>query len=399
MYTTQEIGSISKPRWFINYLRKKPISEEDIKEIEYWGKFLEIDNYKELIEIIEQNEEFDEIKKWAVTFCIKFFEKLDLDRIYTGEVLRKEMYEHAASKIGGFKFLGEVQSLDNKYYNIANVVEEVYRREPIYLEEFKIAKDITRKQLKVPIIGPYTLAEWSLNQYYYKKALKKANSIKEAKIKAKERLVFSLIENVYRDEIRELVENGAKWIQVDEPAATTHPSTEEMLLFVEGYNQLTKDFHITFSLHNCYSNYRILSKYAPLLKNCNQLALEFANRDTLKLGLDEKSRIGYNEIRLFIENGYEGNFGVGVLHVLDYDGETSEFATIENRTLIESVNLIRNRLDYAAKIVGDPSKITANPDCGLRTRKDWKIVWRKLSNMIEAAKMRQNLNNISKYFY
>ncbi|MCX8189264.1 MAG: hypothetical protein N3F64_06095 [Nitrososphaeria archaeon] len=387
MYTTQEIGSMPKPRWLINYMKKIPIIEKDFREIEYWGKFLEIENYKELIEILKQNEEYDEVKKWAITFTIRFFEKSGLDIVYTGEVLRKEMYEHAASKIGGFKFLGEVQSLDNKYYNIANVVEEVYRREPIYLEEFKIAKNIAKKELKVPIIGPYTLAEWSLNQYYYKKALKKINSIKEAKIKAKEKLIFSLIENVYRDEVRELVENGATWIQIDEPAATTHPNKEEMLLFVEGYNQLTKNFHIKFSLHNCYSNYQILSKYIPLLKNCHQLALEFANRDTLNLGLDEKSRIGYNEIKQFIENGYEGSFGVGVLHVLDYEGEKSEFAVVEDKTLIESVNLIRDRLDYAAKIVGDPSKITANPDCGLRTRKEWNIIWKKLSNMVKAAKM------------
>ncbi len=387
MYTTQEIGSISKPRWFINYMIKVSLSERDFKEIEYWGKFLEIEDHRELIEVLKQNGEYDEVRKWAVKFVIKFFEKLGLDRIYTGEVLRKEMYEHAASKISGFKFLGEVQSLDNKYYKIASVVEEVHRREPIYLEEFKIAKKIAKKQLKVPIIGPYTLAEWSLNQYYYKKVLKGANSIKEAKIKAKEKLVFALIENVLRNEVRELIENGATWIQIDEPAATTHPNREEMLLFVEGFNQLTKDFHITFSLHNCYSNYHILSKYAPLLKNCHQLALEFANRDTLNLGSDEKSRIGYNDIKLFIENGYEGTFGVGVLHVLDYDGEASEFATIENGTLIESPNLIKNRLEYVTKIVGDPSKITANPDCGLRTRKDWRIVWKKMDNMVKAAKM------------
>lgn len=387
MYATQEIGSISKPRWFINYMNKTLLSEKDFKEIEYWGEFLEIENYRELIEALKQNGKYDDVKKWAVTFVIKFFEKLDLDRIYTGEVLRKEMYEHVASKIGGFKFLGEVQSLDNKYYNIANVVEEVYRREPIYLEEFKIAKKIAKKQLKIPIIGPYTLVEWSLNQYYYKKALKGANSTKEAKIKAKEELVFALIENVFRNEVRELIENGATWIQIDEPAAATHPNREEMLLFVKGFNQLTKDFHITFSLHNCYSNYQILSKYAPLLKNCHQIALEFANRDILNLGLDEKSRVGYNDIKLFIENGYEGNFGVGVLHVLDYDGEANEFAAVENSTLIESPSLIKDRLEYVTKIIGDPSKVTANPDCGLRTRKDWRIVWKKMNHMVKAAKM------------
>ena len=73
--------------------------------------------------------------------------------------------------------------------------------------------------------------------------------------------------------------------------------------------------------------------------------------------------------------------------MLDFDGNPGRFASVENRSLIESPYLIRDRLDYASKIVGDPSKIMANPDCGLRTRRDWKIVWKKLSNMVLAAKM------------
>lgn len=387
MYTTQEVGSISKPRWLTKYARGETISEKDFEEIEFWGRFLEIEDYRELLEVLRQNGGYGEVKRWAVKYAIRFLEKVGLDRVYTGEVLRREMYEHAAAKIGGLKFLGEVQSLDNRYYNIANVVREVYRKEPIYLEEFNIAKTLSRRELKVPIIGPYTFADWSLNQYYYRRALKRATSIKEAKRKAREDLAFSLIENVFRREVRELVENGAKWIQVDEPAATTHPDREEMMLFVECFNELTKGFHIRFSLHNCYSDYKVLSKYAPMLKNCYQLTLEFANRDTLALGADEESRKGYRELKYFIEEGYDGNFGLGVLHVLDYDGEAGLSASVENRTLIESVKLIRDRLDYASKIVGDPSKISANPDCGLRTRRDWMTVWKKLSNMVKAAKM------------
>jgi len=387
LYLTQEIGSIPKPKWFINYIKKSPISEKDFQEIAFWGEFLEIENYRDLIELLKQGQDYDGIRRWAVTFVVRFFEKIGLDTIYTGEVLRKEMYEHAIAKIGGFKFVGEVQSLDNRYYNIASVVGEVYRKEPIYLEEFKIAKNVSRKKLKVPIIGPYTLADWSLNQYYYRRMLKRASSTKEAKKRAREKLAFSLVENVFRKEVRELVENGAEWIQVDEPAATTHPDDDEMLLFVECFNELTKGFHARFSLHNCYSDYRILSKYAPILKNCYQLALEFANRDTLNLGKDDENRVGYRELKLFIENGYDGNFGVGVLHVLDFDGNPGYYASVEDRSLIESPYLIKDRLDYASKIVGDPSKIMANPDCGLRTRRDWKIVWKKLSNMVLAAKM------------
>jgi len=39
---------------------------------------------------------------------------------------------------------------------------------------------------------------------------------------------------------------------------------------------------------------------------------------------------------------------------------------------------------FATKIVGDPAKIWANPDCGLRTR-TWDIALTKLANITKGA--------------
>jgi 5-methyltetrahydropteroyltriglutamate--homocysteine methyltransferase len=365
----------------------RPI-EEDIKEVEYWGKILGIENYIKLSTLLHEpdsTQKRKEVEEWAVLYALRFLESTGLNIVYDGEMLRREMYEHPISKIKGFKFLGRVQSFDNRYYNIASVVGEVKRIRPIYVQEFRLIKNIARKELKVPITGAYTLADWTLNDYYLKKYFTTSSSIKEAKYKAKKELVLELIEKVLKPEIRELLDCGATWIQVDEPAATTHPDKKEMELFIESFNMLTDGFVAKFSLHNCYSNYKVLAKYAPSLENCYQLTLEFANRDSLNLGVRDIDRIGYNDLKLFIQNGYTGNFGIGVLNVLDYEGNATKWADLQQKTLIESPLLIKDRLAYASKIIGDSSKISANPDCGLRTRKDWKIIKQKLCNMVQAA--------------
>ncbi len=389
MLTTQEVGSLPKPAWFLKSRAGLSVSREDLIEAKSWGDELEIADNDELTRLLQERDsprKRAEIRKWVVTYAIRFLEKTGLDIVYTGEMLRVEMYEHPASKISGLKFSGKVQSLDNKYYRIASVTKAVARKKSIYLQELKLAKSIAKRQLKVPIIGPYTLADWTLNDYYMRKNLDQAGSLKEAKQKAKAELVFDLVEKVLRPEIKELVENGAERIQIDEPAAACHTQKEEMQIFVESFNTLTKGFPSKFSLHNCYSDYSILAKYAPELKNCCQLTLEFANRDSLRLGTGIQDRPGYSHLRKFVENGYAGAFGIGVLNVHDFEGEIGENAKMVNNTLVESPELIRDRLLYVHKIIGDSSKIAVNPDCGLRTRRDWKIIMQKLKNMVEGAR-------------
>jgi 5-methyltetrahydropteroyltriglutamate--homocysteine methyltransferase len=41
---------------------------------------------------------------------------------------------------------------------------------------------------------------------------------------------------------------------------------------------------------------------------------------------------------------------------------------------------------YATKIVGDPAKIWANPDCGLRTR-TWDVSLAKLASITKGAEL------------
>ncbi|MEM2336015.1 MAG: hypothetical protein QXR79_00605 [Candidatus Bathyarchaeia archaeon] len=375
LFPTQEIGSLAKPAWRIKGYRGEPLSESEIAEVLDWGQRLRIEGIDELVKILKSKKSTPEDKRaileWSARFVIRFFENAGLDIIFDGEQWRSEMYEHVIRNIEGFKFLGYVKSFDYRYFNKATCINKPKYMKPFYVEEFIFTRKNTNREVKVPFTGPYTLVDWTFNEYYEKKLSSKIKDFKRRKFEARREFLFDLIKEVVRPEISRLIEAGATWIQIDEPAATTNPSAEEMELFVEAFNEIVKGFNCTFSLHNCYSNYEVLAKYAAKLRNCSQLALEFANRDSRQTGTDD-ARIGYKELKLFEDHGFKGNYGLGVIDV--------------HTDFIEPPELVRDRILYAAKIITDPSRIFVSTDCGLRTR-TWEVSFAKLKNMVLGAEL------------
>jgi len=376
LFPTQEIGSLAKPAWRVKAYRGEPLSEKEIAEAVKWGRKLGIENIEELVKILTKRERTAEEKKmllqWSARYAIRFFEAAGLDIVFDGEQWRSEMYEHVIRNVDGFKFLGYVKSFDYRYFNKAACVSKPKYIKPFYVEEFIFTKENTKRIVKVPFTGPYTLVDWTFNEYYEKKAGSQIRDFKQRKTSARREFLFDLIKEVVRPEIGKLIEAGAKWIQIDEPAATTNPSAEEMQLFVEAFNETVKGFNCTFSLHNCYSNYEVLAKYASQLQNCSQLALEFANRDNRQTGLADEARTGYKELKIFEDYGFRGNYGLGVIDV--------------HTDFIEPPELVRDRILHAVKVLGDPSRIYVSTDCGLRTR-TWEVGFAKLKNMVLGAEL------------
>jgi len=324
LFPCQEIGSLRKPSWLLEYVKQNKVSEEEKEKVRNDAAFLNI----------------------------KLLEDIGLDIVYDGEVRRVEMYEYPIRHIIGFVFAGEVRSFDNKYYKKARCLNRVMLRENYHLKEFLFVKEHAKKDVKIPITGAYTLADWSYNEYY----------------NSKEDFVMELARSVVRPLILDLVRHGARIIQIDEPAATTHPS--EMHLVVEATNECIKGIDAKFIMHICYSGneYRALIPYAMDM-DIHQFALEFANRDTWNLGLDDDSRKGYRVLKEFKEYGYNKEIGLGVVDV-----------HVNN---IESPELVRDRILYAANILG-AEKIYVNPDCGLRTRSR-DVAVSKLRSMVQGA--------------
>lgn len=375
LFPTQEIGSLAKPVWRIKGYRGETLSKEEIAEAVNWGQMLGLDNLEELVKTLAKKERTPADKRallqWSATFAIRFFEVAGLDVVFDGEQWRSEMYEHVIRNVSGFKFLGYVKSFDNRYFNKAACIDKPKYVKPFYVEEFAFTRDNTKKMIKVPFTGPYTLIDWTFNEYYEKKAGDKIKDFKKRRATARRDFLFDLIKDVVKPEINRLIAAGAEWIQIDEPAATTNPSAEEMELFVEAFNETVKGFNCIFSLHNCYSSYKILAKYASQLQNCSQLALEFANRDSWQVGICEE-RVGYKELKFFEDYGFRGKYGLGVIDV--------------HTNFVEPPELIRDRILRAVRVVNDPSRIYASTDCGLRTR-TWEVSFAKLKNMVLGAEL------------
>ena len=392
LFPVQEIGSLAKPLWRTKGIRQ-PLSSQDLKEAEEWAVRLGLDNFhdlaKKILKDTDPKSRTRQVLQLSTVYGLRLFEKAGLDNNGVGgEQQRVEMYEHVIRALDGMEFLGHVHSFDYKYFKKAVALSEIRRRHPIYLQEFSDVRQHSKKPVKVPITGPYTLIDWSFNEHYLRR--NKNHNLKQRKQEARREFLLDMVEKVIRPEIRDLLDAGASWIQIDEPAVTTHPEAFDMELFVEAWNETVRGFNCKFSNHTCYPSeigYKILAEYAPKLDKCSQLALEFANRDNPRLGAEEAVREGYRALRQFVEKGFDGEFGVGVVHVHDFTGDADPKAgRVVERNIIESPELVRDRLLYASKIVGDPAKIWVNPDCGLRTR-TWDVALSKLANLVKGAQL------------
>ena len=348
LFPAQEIGSLAKPRWQLLGQRGEPLDEAAKEELRTWanrtGFAEEMPAEREAL-LAGRAREVDpeRVRDLGALFAIRFLESVGLDRVYDGEARRIEMYEYPIRQMHGFRFQGHVRSFDNKYYLKAAVVDELRLERPYHIEEFDFVRRHARAVPKIPVTGPYTLADWSYNEYYL--ARQKGWKGRAARRAAQRDFVVDLARRALRPTIQALIEHGCRVIQIDEPAAGTHPDEAELV--VEGFNAATDGFDAEFSMHICYSNYRDLLPALLEAKRCRQWAWEFANRDT-------EGHDGYEVLRALQEYGDQREVGLGVVDV--------------HRDAVESPETVRARIARATRYLGDPARIWVNPDCGLRTR-------------------------------
>jgi 5-methyltetrahydropteroyltriglutamate--homocysteine methyltransferase len=368
LFPTYEVGSIAKPSWRVKGYAGRKLNQADFDDAKKWAEILGID-YAEVEKVLKGDfpNRKQEIVDLSALYVLKMFEKAGLDYVYDGEQWRVEMYEHVIRNLGGFKFSGWIKSFDYRYFKKASVVEKVSYDKSFYLDEYEAVKKQTDLPLKVPITGPYTLIDWTYNEYYEKKH-SNIKSFPKRRYEARRELIFDIVDEALRSEFNKLVDAGVEWIQIDEPAVTTKETTEEMQIFVDAYNRLTEGFDINFSLHNCFSNYDLLAQYVPDLKKCSQLSLEFANRDIRKAGPDHP---GYDGLNVFLDNGYNGEYAPGFIDI--------------HTNFTESPELVRDRILYVSDLVGK-EKVWVSPDCGLRTR-SWDVAYRKLQNLTKGKEL------------
>lgn len=277
------------------------------------------------------------LEEKATTEWLRFQEEIGIDILVDGEQYRGDMATYFAENLDGTEISGLVRSYGNRYYKKPIIVDELRRRGPISVDWFRFAQGQTKKPVKGMITGPYTMMDWSFDEYY--------GSREEAC------LAFA---KLLHEEAVALESAGAKVIQVDEPALSTR--FDELPLLVKAVGAVTKGLEASSVLHTCYGNYNEIFEYFNKLP-VDQLDLEMSNS-----GLDLLDRFKREPLKKEIA------FGVVDVH----------------SHVVEPESLIRERIEKALTIFA-PSKLFIDPDCGLKTR-SVEEAKAKLRNMTAATR-------------
>lgn len=181
-------------------------------------------------------EELHHLERKATEEIIRRQEEIGLDILVDGEMYRGDMVTYFAERLEGFAISGLVRSYGNRYYRKPIAVGPIRRKDPVTIGWFKFAQGLTSKPVKGMLTGPYTIMDWSFDEYY----------------PSRREFALALAE-VVNQEARDLEAAGAKYIQIDEPAISTR--LEEIDLAIETMRIATRGLKAKTITHICYGDF------------------------------------------------------------------------------------------------------------------------------------------------
>lgn len=337
---------------------------------------------------------FERQAEQSILELLRLQEQAGADIVTDGEQRRDAFFSFVAEKLEGVQLmtLAEMldvvedkasfemilQTLDVPAFSISNAtcVGKVSRRTPLAGGELRFLKQHTRKAIKVPLPGPYimTRAMW------VKEVSRNAYATKEE--------LGDDVVRVLRQEIEELIAEGADFIQLDEPVLTELVFTqgrtrtfmcaalaakkdpaEELELAVDLVNRVTAGFDTRIGLHVCRGNWSP-DESTLLSGSYHPLAPYFERMQVKQLVLEYATERAGDLIP------FDKELGLGVVN--------------PRIPQIESVDDIKRSIERALRIY-EPSRLFLNPDCGFASFSNRPVnapgvAFRKLCAMAEAAR-------------
>jgi 5-methyltetrahydropteroyltriglutamate--homocysteine methyltransferase len=217
------------------------------------------------------------------------------------------------------------------------------------VEEYRRLRQYTSAPIKVPVPGPFTLAGCIQGGDIYKSRDEIAGALSP----------------IVNQEMKQLVQAGVDFIQLDEPSFACHPDHPEQFLDLIARTLAGVDARI--SMHMCFGNYRGRAvgwrSYAPLFPHLakakvHQFALEFASREMAEIDL-------LKQIPAPME------VAVGLVDV--------------KNTWIEPAELIAERIRQSLRYIA-PERLHVTPDCGFSQTARF-IAQKKLASLVEGARI------------
>ena len=265
-------------------------------------------------------EELDRLERQATEFWVGVQEELGVDVLVDGEQYRGDMVAYFAETMGGFARGGLVRSYGNRYYHKPVIVGAVAWPGPITVDWWRWTQSLTSRPVKGMLTGPYTIMDWSFNDYY----------------PDRKAACLALAREV-RKELEALLAAGAKVVQIDEPALSVRP--DELPFAVEAMHEVVDGLAAYYIVHACFGAFETI--YPGLL----DLPV-----DNLDLAI---SHSALDLLGMFEKNPFTKDLSLGVLDVHSH--------------VVESAAEVAGRIERGIGVLL-AERIWVDPDCGLKTR-------------------------------
>ncbi|MCS6896239.1 MAG: 5-methyltetrahydropteroyltriglutamate--homocysteine S-methyltransferase [Bacteroidia bacterium] len=279
---------------------------------------------------------------------VRYQEQLGLDVLVHGEFERSDMVEFFAERLAGFAITeqGWVLSYGSRVYRAPIIYGEVWRPEPMTVEEIAYAQSLTSKPVKGMLTGPVTILNWSY----------------APPNKSKEEVAYQIALAI-QDEVKDLEKAGIKVIQIDEPAFREGAPLKQRD-WAEYFRWAVRAFRLAaralprtqIHSHMCYSEFESILQHI--------WEMDF---DVVSIEASRSKGTLVEEFKRFPQ--WDRQIGLGVYDI--------------HSPAIPSVEAMASVIDAARKVLPD-QLIWVNPDCGLKTRR-WEEVTPALRNMVQAA--------------
>ena len=294
-------------------------------------------------------EQYEEAMREEIDLVIAKQEELGLDVLVHGEPERNDMVQYFSELLDGFLSTanGWVQSYGSRCVRPPVLFGNVSRPAPMTVKWFQYAQSLTQKHVKGMLTGPVTILAWSFVRDDQPLAT------------TADQVALAL-----RDEINDLIEAGAKIIQVDEPAI------RELLPL----RDVDKPAYLQWSV----DSFRLATAGAPddVQIHTHMCYSEFNEVISSVIALDadvttiEAARSDMQVLAALKSSGFELGVGPGVWDI--------------HSPRVPSPQEVDGLLEAALQSV-DPRQLWVNPDCGLKTR-GWPEVEASLKVLVESAK-------------
>ncbi|MFC2950462.1 uroporphyrinogen decarboxylase family protein [Marinicaulis aureus] len=310
---TSLVGSYPQPDWLID--REKLA-----------GRFPPRVRVNELWRVAP--EWLDQAQDDATLLAIRDQEHAGLDIITDGEMRRESYSNRFATALDGVDLDNHGTALDRSGHPnpVPRVTGKIKRRHSVQVRDVEFLRANTDRQIKITVPGPFTMSQQAQNDFYESEAdmaLDYAAAVNE--------------------EIKDLFEAGADYVQIDEPYMQARPEKARNY-GLDALNAALEGVTGKTAVHICFGYAAIIHErpegysFLPELSGCcvNQVSIETAqsNLDTSVL-----------------ENLRGKTVILGVIDLSTNEVETPQ--TVADR--------IRRALPHV-----DADKIIVAPDCGMK---------------------------------